>query len=139
MSTVSAQRKHRLNQIVAAVVEQSSLDVPVLAGRFGVSEATIRRDLELLEEQQLVSRTRGGATTHVAFNDLPLGFKTSQDLDEKRRIAHSALAFLDGARVVGMTGGTTTNEFARQLLGRRGLTVVTNALNIATSLVSSPG
>lgn len=137
--SATVQRKERLHHIVSAIVDNLSMEVPELAAQFDVSEATIRRDLELLEEQQLVSRTRGGATTHVAFNDLPLGFKTSQDLDEKRRIAHSALAFLDGARVVGMTGGTTTNEFARQLLGRRGLTVVTNALNIATSLVSSPG
>lgn len=137
--TGRVQRKQRLHQIVSSIVEKVSMEVPELAAKFDVSEATIRRDLELLEEQQLVSRTRGGATTHVAFNDLPLGFKTSQDLQEKRRIAQSALTFLDGARVIGMTGGTTTNEFGRQLLGRRGLTVVTNALNIATSLVTSPG
>jgi DeoR family transcriptional regulator of aga operon len=136
---MSAQRKHRLNQIVAAVVEHSALDVPVLAGRFGVSEATIRRDLELLEQQQLVSRTRGGASTHVAFNDLPLGYKTSQDQAEKRRIARAALPFLDGARVIGLTGGTTVQEFARLLLGRSGLMAVTNALNIATALVGQPG
>ena len=139
MSTMSAHRDHRLNQIVSAVVERGSLDVPVLADRFRVSEATIRRDLELLEQRQLVSRTRGGASTHVAFNDLPLDYKTSQDLAEKRRIARAALPFLDGARVVGMTGGTTVQEFARQLLGRSGLTAVTNALNIATSLVGRPG
>lgn len=133
------QRKERLHHIVASIVDNVSMEVPQLAAHFDVSEATIRRDLEFLEEQQLVSRTHGGATTHVAFNDLPLGFKTSQDLHEKQRIARSALAFLEGARVVGMTGGTTTNEFARQLMGRRGLTVVTNALNIASCLVSSPG
>lgn len=137
--SASVQRKERLHHIVSSIVDNVSMEVPDLAAQFGVSEATIRRDLEYLEEQQLVSRTRGGATTHVAFNDLPLGFKTSQDSAEKQRIARSALAFVDGARVVGMTGGTTTNEFARQLMGRRGLTVVTNALNIASSLVSNPG
>jgi DeoR family transcriptional regulator of aga operon len=128
-----------LNQIVSAVVENVSIDVPDLATRFAVSEATIRRDLGLLERQQLVSRTRGGASPHVAFNDLPLRYKTSQDLAEKRRIAHAALEFLDGARVIGMTGGTTTHEFARLLHGRTGLTAVTNALNIATSLIGQPG
>jgi DeoR family transcriptional regulator of aga operon len=133
------QRKQRLNQIVSAVVENASMDVPDLAARFGVSEATIRRDLELLERQQLVSRTRGGASPHIAFNDVPLGYKTSQDLAEKRRIAQAALQFLDGARVIGLTGGTTVQEFARLLIGRSGLSAVTNALNIATSLVSQPG
>jgi DeoR family transcriptional regulator, aga operon transcriptional repressor len=133
------QRKQRLNQIVSAVVEHVQLDVSVLAERFEVSEATIRRDLQLLERQQLVSRTHGGASTHVAFNDLPLGYKSSQESVEKRRIARAALPFLDGARVIGMTGGTTVFEFARLLPGRTGLTAVTNALNVATSLVSSPG
>ncbi len=137
--SVAVQRKHRLNQMVSAVVENVSMDVHTLATRFGVSEATIRRDLEVLEQQQLVSRTRGGASTHIAFNDLPLGYKTSQDLVEKRRIAQAALVYLQGARVIGLTGGTTVQEFSRLLVGRSGLTVVTNALNIATSLVTSPG
>jgi DeoR family transcriptional regulator of aga operon len=132
-------RKQRLNQIVSAVVENASMDVPELAARFAVSEATIRRDLGLLERQQLVSRTRGGASPHVAFNDLPLRYKTSQDLAEKRRIAHAALPFLEGARVIGLTGGTTVQEFARLLAGRTDLVAVTNALNIATSLVGQPG
>lgn len=133
------QRKQRLNQIVSAVVEQVQVDVAALAERFDVSEATIRRDLQLLERQQLVTRTHGGASTHVAFNDLPLGYKTAQESVEKRRIARAALQFLDGARVIGMTGGTTVFEFARLLHGRSGITAVTNALNVATSLVASPG
>lgn len=131
------QRKHRLNQIVSAIVEKGALDVATLAGQFAVSQATIRRDLEVLEKQRLVSRTHGGATTHAAFNDLPLSYKTAQDMTEKRRIAHEALKFLDGARVIGMTGGTTVTEFARLLLDRDGLTVVTNALNVATDLLAN--
>jgi DeoR family transcriptional regulator of aga operon len=133
------QRKQRLNQIVSAVVEQVQVDVGTLADRFDVSEATIRRDLQLLERQQLVSRTHGGASTHVAFNDLPLRYKTSQESVEKGRIARAALQFLDGARVIGMTGGTTVFEFARLLPGRTGLTAVTNAINVASSLTASPG
>lgn len=136
---LAVQKTQRLNQIVAAVVEQVQVDVATLADRFGVSEATIRRDLQLLERQQLVSRTHGGASTHGAFNDLPIGYKESQELAEKRRIARAALQFLDGARVIGMTGGTTVFEFARLLPGRNGLTAVTNALNVASSLITSPG
>jgi DeoR family transcriptional regulator, aga operon transcriptional repressor len=132
-------RKQRLNQIVATVVESVTTDVPSLATRFAVSEATVRRDLELLEEQQLITRTRGGATRHVAFNDLPLGYKTAQDVAEKQRIARAAASFLDGTRVIGLTGGTTVWEFAQHIRSRTGLTVVTNALNIASGLVESPG
>ncbi|MBT1003920.1 DeoR/GlpR family DNA-binding transcription regulator [Paenarthrobacter sp. DKR-5] len=127
-----------MNQIVGAVLEAGNIEVPTLAERFAVSEATIRRDLELLEEQRLVTRTRGGASTNAAFNDLPLNYKTAQDLPEKRRIAEHALTYLDGSRVIGMTGGTTVSEFARMLMGREQLSIVTNALNIATSLLANP-
>jgi DeoR family transcriptional regulator of aga operon len=133
------QRKYRLNQIVSVVVDKGLLDVATLAEQFAVSQATIRRDLEVLEKQRLVSRTHGGATPHAAFNDLPLSYKTAQDVTEKRRIAHAALAFLEGARVIGLTGGTTVTEFARLLLKRDGLAVVTNALNVATDLLANPG
>ena len=132
------QRKQRLTQMVSAIVEKGTLDVVTLAEQFAVSQATVRRDLEVLERQRLVSRTHGGASTHAAFNDLPLSYKTAQDLTEKRRIARQALEFLDGARVIGMTGGTTVTEFAHLLLHRDGLTVVTNALNIAAELALRP-
>jgi DeoR family transcriptional regulator of aga operon len=131
-------RKERLNQILSSIVAHGSLDVSDLALQFGVSHATIRRDLEVLEQQRLVSRTRGGATTHAAFNDMPLSYKTARDLDEKRRIAHEARRHLDGARVIGMTGGTTVAEFAHLLLEHEGITVVTNALNIAQHLLDNP-
>src|SRR3954447_17677764 len=133
------QRKQRLREMVAAIVERGSLDVAALADLFAVSPATVRRDLEVLEKQRLVSRTRGGATTHASFNDLPLSYKTEQDTGEKRRIARQALRFLEGARVIGTTGGTTVSEFARLLMDRDGLTGVTNALNGATSLVATRG
>ena len=106
--------------MVAAIVEQTSLDVAALADMFEVSQATVRRDLETLEQQRLVHRTHGGATTHAAFHDLPLSYKTAQDLPEKRRIADHALTLLDRARVIGVTGGTTVTEFARGCSGRRG-------------------
>jgi DeoR family transcriptional regulator of aga operon len=132
------QRKQRLREMVSAIVEKGGLEVEDLAELFDVSHATVRRDLEVLEKQRLVSRTRGGATTHASFNDLPLSYKTEQDTGEKRRIARKALDFLGGARVIGTTGGTTVSEFARLLMDRDGLTIVTNALNVATFLTSSP-
>jgi DeoR family transcriptional regulator, aga operon transcriptional repressor len=132
------QRSHRLNQIVSAVVVRGQIDVPSLATEFGVSRATIRRDLDTLQKQHLVCRTHGGATIHAAFNDLPLSYKTAQDLPEKQRISRRAAEFLAGARVIGTTGGTTMSQFTRLLRDRDGLTVVTNALNVAVDLLSNP-
>jgi DeoR family transcriptional regulator of aga operon len=134
----AVQRKQRLTQMVSAIAESGGLDVAALADRFEVSAATVRRDLRLLEKQRLVSRSHGGATTHASFNDLPLSYKDTQDIGEKRRIAHQALVFVEGARVIGTTGGTTVAEFARLLMDRDGLTIVTNALNLATRLVANP-
>jgi DeoR family transcriptional regulator of aga operon len=125
--------------MVAAVVARGSLDASWLAEEFDVSLATVRRDLDQLERHRLVARTRGGVRTHSAFNDLPLSLKTTQDLPEKKRIAHRALEHLNGARVIGLTGGTTLTEFAALLVDREGLTVVTNALNVATDLLANPG
>jgi len=131
-------RRHRLNQILSAVLIRGQIDTSALASELAVSQATIRRDLEALQRQRLISRTHGGAIIHAAFNDLPLSYKTAQDLPEKQRIARCAAQFLDGARVIGTTGGTTVSQFARQLRDRDGLTVVTNALNIAVDLLGNP-
>jgi DeoR family transcriptional regulator, aga operon transcriptional repressor len=134
----NVQRKHRLNDVLSAIVESDGIAVATLSERLGISAATVRRDLELLEKQRLVTRYRGGARPHPSFNDLPLTFKASQDAAEKARIARGALAFLDGARVIGTTGGTTVTELARLLLDRNGLTIVTNAVNLATTLAANP-
>ena len=132
-------RAQRLNEILSALVADGSLEVTTLAERFGVSTATARRDLALLEEQRLLARTRGGATTHAAFHDLPVRYKAMQELPQKRRIAGAARQFLNGARVIGVTGGTTLTEFTRLLTDSDdGITVVTNALNIALDLVGNP-
>ena len=130
-------RRQRLTAIVSAIVESGGLEVPELARRFEVSQATIRRDLELLKKERLITRTHGAAEVHAGFNDLPLGYKTAQDVLEKRRIAERALQLLDGARVIGLTGGTTLTEFARLIVGHPGLTVVTNALNIASNMLEA--
>lgn len=132
-------RRKRLSEIVSIVMELQDVDVAMLAQRFDVSEATIRRDLGTLEEQRLVSRTRGGAMPNAAFHDVPLSLKNTQDAAEKQRIAEGAMQYLQGARVVGLTGGTTMTAFASRLVTRDGLTVVTNALNIATNLLANPG
>jgi DeoR family transcriptional regulator of aga operon len=132
------QRSHRLNEIVSAVVVRGDIDVASLASEFGVCQATIRRDLDVLQKQRLVCRTHGGATIHAAFNDLPLSYKAAQDLPEKQRISQRAVEFLAGARVIGTTGGTTMAQFTRLLGDREGLTVVTNALNVAVELLSNP-
>jgi DeoR family transcriptional regulator of aga operon len=98
----------------------------------------VRRDLQLLEEQRLLSRTHGGAVAHGVLYELPLRYRSARFGEEKRRIAAAAAERVSEGMVVGLTGGTTTTEVARVLSDRRRLTIVTNSLSIAAELAVRP-
>lgn len=127
-------RSDRLGTILEDLSCNGSVSVAELAGKFDVSVATIRRDLELLEEQRLVARIHGGAVPRGILYELPLRYKAARRQDEKRRIARAAAELVGEGSTVGLTGGTTTTEVARAFAERPGLTVVTNALNMASEL-----
>lgn len=124
----------RLSVVLETLGSDGAVDVATLVERLGVSPATIRRDLELLQEQRMLTRTHGGAVAHDVLYELPLRYKAARHQEEKRRIAAEAATRVADGAVVGLTGGTTTTEVARSLLDLRGITVVTNALNIAGEL-----
>lgn len=140
-------RHERLSSVLALLGQRGKVDVDELAGELAVSAATIRRDLDALAEQQLLTRTRGGAVAqHVAY-DLPLRYKSARQTVGKERIARAAGELVERGAVVGLNGGTTTTEVARVLAARAdlvgradepALTVVTNALNIAGELAVRP-
>ena len=111
--------------------------VSELTSSLDASAATVRRDLELLEQQKLLSRTHGGAVGNGTLYELPVRYRGGQHAAEKRRIADAAAAQIGDARTVGLSGGTTTTEVARRLRDHE-LTVVTNAVNIASELVVVP-
>lgn len=132
------QQAERLEAILEGLSADGSVAVAMLMERFGVSAATIRRDLNLLERQHLLTRTHGGAVMQGVLYELPLRYKVSRHEAEKRRIAEAAVARVAEGAAVGLTGGTTTTEVARALADRQRLTVVTNALNIASELAIRP-
>src|SRR3954447_10085146 len=127
-----------MGEILDRVVENGSVDVVSLADEFGVSAATVRRDLQALHSQGLLRRTHGGALPRPAGLELPIQYKSTRQHREKRAIGLAAAGLVRDGDVVGMTGGTTATEVARALADRRGLTIVTNALYIAAELVSRP-
>jgi DeoR family transcriptional regulator, aga operon transcriptional repressor len=128
----------RLALILESVAADRTVGVAALAERLDVSTATIRRDLELLQEQRLLSRTHGGAVAQGVLYELPLRYKGARHPDEKRRIAAAFATRIRDGMAVGLTGGTTCTEVARALVDRQRLTVVTNALNIASELAVRP-
>src|SRR5436309_2380550 len=128
----------RLSSILERLAADGSVAVGELASRLGASAATVRRDLQLLEEQRMLARTHGGAVARDVLYELPLRYKAARYQEEKKRIAAEAAARVSDGAVVGFTGGTTTTEVARRIVDRRGITVVTNALNIAGELAIRP-
>jgi DeoR/GlpR family transcriptional regulator of sugar metabolism len=136
-------RYQRWNALLDLLPADGQLTVTDAARQLGVSQATVRRDLDELAKQQLVTRTRGGAMPgHVSY-DLPLRYKTARRAPEKQRIGRAAAALVAAGAAVALNGGTTTSEVARALATRPDLqdgsggtavTVVTNAMNIANEL-----
>ena len=130
-------RAERLDGILARLASDGSVSVRELTETLGASPATVRRDLTLLEQQNLLSRSHGGAVgINGLLYELPVRYRGGQHAEEKSRIAGAAVERIADAQTVGLTGGTTTTEVARRLRERT-LTVVTNAVNIASELVIS--
>jgi DeoR family transcriptional regulator of aga operon len=127
-------KNDRMTAILQRAGETGSVDVADLAALLGASEATIRRDLQSLSAQHLLVRTHGGAVVGDTGQELSVRIKETRNQAEKRRIGQAAAALVQDGAVVGLTGGTTATELARALADRRGITVVTNAINIAAEL-----
>jgi DeoR family transcriptional regulator, aga operon transcriptional repressor len=139
MARSTLRRADRVSTILARLAHEGSVDAGRLAGEFAVSAATIRRDLQMLADQKLLSRTHGGAIAAEVAYELPVLYRGSQHREQKRAIARCAVSRLPhGSLTVGFTGGTTTYEVARLLSERFDLTVITNALNIAAELALRP-
>ncbi len=135
----------RMRTLLDLVAERGRLTVTDATAALGVSEATVRRDFTALADQQLVTRTHGGVVASSVAYDLPVRYRNSGG-KEKDTIAAAAASLVTLGQVVGFNGGTTTSGTARQLASRQdllsgeqpSLTVVTNALNIATEMVLRP-
>jgi DeoR/GlpR family transcriptional regulator of sugar metabolism len=110
-----------------------------LAGKFGVSEMTIRRDLEVLEAEGLARRVRGGAISVVSRSyEPPFAVRTTTSSAAKTAIGAAAAALVNTGDTVIIDVGTTALELARALHGARNLTVVTASLPVAIELGNEP-
>ncbi|RYH09506.1 DeoR/GlpR transcriptional regulator [Tropicimonas sp. IMCC6043] len=130
----------RRRKILAWLQEEGSARVRDLSAAFQVSEATIRQDLERLEKEGHISREHGGA--HLSRFPSQAGAMVLQhmeNMDKKRRIGACAAALVTDGETVILDAGSTTTEVATRLVGRRNLTIITNALNIAITLGAIPG
>jgi len=130
--------EERRNRLLELVRDRGFAALPDLAGELGVSESTIRRDLEYLEEVGSARRTHGGVFYTGSAPKLPL-FEERQPnhWDKKRAIARKAAELVADGDAVLLDGGTTAYEVAQLLVGRP-LQVVTNSLPVANLFASHP-
>jgi len=121
--------------------ESGTVTVGGIMERFGVSEATARRDLETLEQEKKLVRTFGGAILETVRTEIPFYRKMDLNPEAKKELADKALPLIRDGDVIGLTGGSTTMAIARALQQQtfERLTVVTNAINIAYELAGKPG
>ncbi|SMX83102.1 MULTISPECIES: DeoR/GlpR family DNA-binding transcription regulator [unclassified Brevibacterium] len=136
-------REDRLDSILSKLDRETTVGVEALSQELGVSLATVRRDLDLLEQRRLVERTHGGATRRAVDYDLSLRYKEAASTEAKAAIARAAVDRISPGSVIGLSGGTTTFMVADALSRRddllRDLTIVTNAVDIANRLAIHPG
>jgi DeoR/GlpR family transcriptional regulator of sugar metabolism len=130
-----AETRRRL--LLDLIARQGFATLDELVKALGVSESTVRRDLEALDLGGQVKRTHGGAVYPGEVRGLPaLEDRAGTATLEKQAIGRTAAALLEDGDTVLLDGGTTTLEVARALLGRP-LQVVTNSLPIAQLLTTS--
>jgi len=125
---LAEERRSRLIEVVRA---RGFAALPDLTRELKVSESTIRRDLDYLEEVGTAKRTHGGVFYTGDSPKLPhFDVRQPAQWDKKRAIAERAATLIDDGDTLLLDGGTTTYELARLLVGRH-LQVVTNSLPVA--------
>lgn len=126
--------------ILAWLQEEGSARVRTLAEAFDVSEVTVRQDLEKLESDGFIVREHGGAFLKSVTQQVrAMALQHAENMDAKRAIGRAAAALVGDGETIILDSGSTTTEVAAQLPGRRDMTVITNALNIALMLGAEPG
>ena len=129
-------REKRQQEILEELERAGSVSVATLSQGLGVSDMTVRRDLEELSARNMLRKVHGGAVP-VPKTAAEPHFVQKQKLNrsEKRAIARAALAFVNDGDTVAFSAGTTTWHIAEGLKRDRGsLTFITNSTNIAMTL-----
>ncbi|WEK05307.1 MAG: DeoR/GlpR family DNA-binding transcription regulator [Candidatus Devosia phytovorans] len=129
----------RRMKILEWLQEEGSARVRDLSVAFAVSEATIRQDLERLDNDGFVVREHGGAyLKSVPAQVQSMSLQHLSNMDSKKKIGRAAAGLVHNGETIILDSGSTTTEIANNLTGHDGLNVITNAINIALTLGALP-
>jgi DeoR family fructose operon transcriptional repressor len=131
----AAERRHNLLTILRS---ENKIDVSESAKRLGTSHETIRKDIMALESQGLLRRVHGGALpVHTMTFELDVT-QRPQNIEEKRRASALALGYLPAQGAIFIDSGSTTQFLAELSMATSQLTVFTNAISIAQTILTMP-
>jgi len=116
-----------------------TIGIGELAAELDVSQETIRRDIRLLVAEGELIKLHGAVRHPEAGREAPFERRMRENVEAKRMIARHAARMVEDGDSVMMDTGTTTSIFARELLGKRGLTIVTNSSDVARTLATVNG
>lgn len=133
--------KSRRERLISLIEQRGELDLTVLVRELAVSEATLRRDLTVLEQAGRLARTFGGAKSvpPPSLVARTFGEKREHMRPEKERLANRAADLVEPGMVVALDSGTTIWRVAAALRSKAPLTVVTSALAPVEELGNVPG
>jgi DeoR family transcriptional regulator of aga operon len=125
----------RHQEILAVIKHEKYITVSEISKLLGVSEVTIRKDFNYLEEKNLIYRHHGGASLNNPYVvDLPVSQKQNIKIEEKNRIAEKAVEFIEDNDVVILGSGTTIYNMVNYISKEKNITVITSSLLIAARL-----
>jgi DeoR family transcriptional regulator of aga operon len=131
-------REERLEKILALLEKEDRLVTKNLPEILNTTSVTIRKDIAILEQRGLLKRTHGGAIKpRKLFHGLALNEKEKLNLEEKIRIAKKAAKLISEGDTIILDSGSTTSFIAKEIKHMKGITVITNAINIVSILLNS--
>src|SRR5918994_6408835 len=130
---LAAKRQH---VIAEEIRRRGAVRVSELTELLGVSDMTIRRDLDVLAGSGLVDKVHGGATARRSLSTDEPGFdaKSRRQFAEKEAIAQAAASLVEPGQAIALSAGTTTWRLAHHIADSADLTVVTNSMQVAIVL-----
>ncbi|NWK77829.1 DeoR family transcriptional regulator [Aquitalea sp. LB_tupeE] len=128
----------RQQELLGIVHRESYVTVEKLAAHFGVTHQTIRRDIALMAEHQLLQRYHGGASVLSSVENVAYNARQVLCIEEKRRLAALLARQIPDNASLFINIGTTTEEVAKALHRHRGLRVITNNLHVADMMADYP-
>lgn len=131
-------QEERLEKILSILEKENRLVTKDLPEKLNTTAVTIRKDLAILEKGGLLKRTHGGALkTKKLYHGLALNEKEKINIEEKKRIVKKAVELISDGDTIILDSGSTTSLLAKEIKNLHGITVITNAINIASELLQS--